>query len=128
MAGTLGERQSAILRAIVREYIRSGEAVGSKHLVDRTRLHVSPATVRNEMARLEELGFLTQPHTSAGRIPTDQGYRFVVDEIRLPRPLAEGQRRALEEELIADEPASVEELLRRATDVVSRFTHQASAV
>jgi heat-inducible transcriptional repressor len=128
MAGTLGERQSAILRAIVREYIRSGEAVGSKHLVDRTRLHVSPATVRNEMARLEELGFLTQPHTSAGRIPTDQGYRFVVDEIRLPRLLAEGQRRALEEELIADEPASVEELLRRATDVVSRFTHQASAV
>jgi heat-inducible transcriptional repressor len=128
MTEKLGERQSAILRAIVREYIRSGEAVGSKYLVDRTKLRVSPATVRNEMARLEELGFLTQPHTSAGRVPTDRGYRFVVDEIRLPRQLAEGQRRALEEELTAEEPGSIEELLRHATEVVSRFTHQASAV
>ena len=128
MADPLGERPAAILRAIVREYIRSGEAVGSKYLVDRTRLNVSPATVRNEMARLEELGYLIQPHTSAGRVPTDRGYRFVVDEIRAPRQLAEGQRRALEEELIGDEPESVEELLRRATDVVSRYTHHAAAV
>ena len=128
MADNLGDRPAAILRAIVREYIRSGEAVGSKYLVDRTRLDVSPATVRNEMARLEELGYLIQPHTSAGRVPTDRGYRFVVDEIRAPRQLAEGQRRALEEELTADEPESVGELLRRATEVVSRYTHHAAAV
>jgi heat-inducible transcriptional repressor len=128
MTDNLGDRPAAILRAIVREYIRSGEAVGSKYLVDRTRLDVSPATVRNEMARLEELGYLIQPHTSAGRVPTDRGYRFVVDEIRAPRQLAEGQRRALEVELMADEPESVEELLRRATEVVSRYTHHAAAV
>ncbi|MGZ4121131.1 MAG: heat-inducible transcriptional repressor HrcA [Actinomycetota bacterium] len=128
MNDMLGDRPAAILRAIVREYIRTGEAVGSKYLVDRTRLSVSPATVRNEMARLEELGFVVQPHTSAGRIPTDLGYRFVVDEIKAPRPLAEGQRRALEEELNGDEPASIEDLLRRASDVVSRFTHHAAAV
>ena len=128
MTENLGDRPAAILRAIAREYIRSGEAVGSRYLVERTRLDVSPATVRNEMARLEELGYLVQPHTSAGRIPTDRGYRFLVDEIRAPKQLTEGQRRALAEELSADEPESVEELLRRATEVVSRFTHHAAAV
>jgi len=128
MTENLGERPAAILRAIVREYIRSGEAVGSRYLVERTRLDVSPATVRNEMARLEELGYLVQPHTSAGRVPTDRGYRFLVDEIRAPRQLSEGQRRALAEELTAEEPESVEELLRRATEVVSHFTHHAAAV
>ena len=128
MTENLGERPAAILRAIVREYIRSGEAVGSRYLVERTRLDVSPATVRNEMARLEELGYLVQPHTSAGRVPTDRGYRFLVDEIRAPRQLSEGQRRALAEELTSEEPESVEELLRRATEVVSHFTHHAAAV
>ncbi|MCA1830332.1 MAG: heat-inducible transcriptional repressor HrcA [Actinobacteria bacterium] len=123
----LGERQAAILRAIVREYIRTGEPVGSKYLVDRARLRLSSATVRNEMARLEEMGFLAQPHTSAGRIPSDRAYRFVVDEIKQPRALAEGQRRALEAEF-APEAASFDELLHRATDVVARFTRHAAAV
>lgn len=127
MDESLGERRAAILRAAVREYIRTGEPVGSKHLVDAWKLHVSSATVRNEMARLEELGFLIQPHTSAGRMPTDLGYRFVVDEIKVPVRLAGSERRELEEELTG-EPASVEELLRRASDVLSRFTHHASAV
>lgn len=127
MAETLGERQAQILRAIVREFIRSGEPVGSKHLVERSRLDVSAATVRNEMARLEELGYLTHPHTSAGRIPTDSGYRYVVDAIKHPRALAHGQLRALEDELGTD-PGSIEELLRRAGEVVSRFTRHASAM
>lgn len=128
MAESLGERQASILRAIVREYIRSGEPVGSKHLVDRSRLNVSSATVRNEMARLEELGYLAQPHTSAGRIPTDRGYRFFVDEIKAPRALNDSQRRAIAAEISEGEPNSVEELLRRATDTVTRFTHHAAAV
>lgn len=129
MSETFGERQAAILRAAVREYVRSGEPVGSRHLVERSGLDVSPATVRNEMARLEDLGFLMQPHTSAGRIPTDRAYRFVVDEIHPPVPLAAGQRRALESELdVSAEPGSIEDLLRRASDVVSRFTHHATAV
>jgi heat-inducible transcriptional repressor len=127
MSGTLGERQAAILRALVREYVRTGEPVGSKHIVDRARINASSATVRNEMARLEEQGFVAQPHTSAGRVPTDRGYRFVVDEIR-PKPLAEGQRRALQEELSGDEPGSVDDLLHRASDVLARFTHHAAAV
>jgi len=125
MADRIGARQAAILRAIVREFIRTGEPVGSKLLVDRSRLDVSPATVRNEMARLEELGFLQQPHTSAGRVPTDAGYRFVVDQLK-PRSLGEGQQRALAEQL--EEPGTIDDLLRRASDVVSRFTHHAAAV
>lgn len=128
MADTLGERQAQILRAIVREFIRTGEPVGSKHLVDRTRIDVSAATARNEMAKLEELGYLTHPHTSAGRIPTDTGYRFVVDTIKRPRALAEGQQRALAEELAADDMPSLDEILRRAGDVVSRFTRHAAAL
>ncbi len=128
MAETLGERQASILRAIIREYIRSGEPIGSKHLVDRSRLNVSSATVRNEMARLEELGYLAQPHTSAGRIPTDRGYRFFVDEIKAPRTLNESQRRVLAAELADGELTSMEDLLRRATDTVTRFTHHAAAI
>jgi len=128
MSESLAERQAAILRAVVREYIRTGEPVGSKWLATRSRMNVSPATIRNEMARLEELGYLAHPHTSAGRIPTDAGYRFVVDEIRNPRELGEGQRRVLEEEMTDSDPASVDDLLHRASDVVARFTHHAAAV
>lgn len=127
MPETLGERQASILRAIVREYIRSGEPVGSKNLAERASIQVSSATVRNEMARLEELGYVRQPHTSAGRIPTDRGYRFIVNEIKRPRPLNEAARRALEEEL-AEEPANLEDLLRRASDAVSRLTRHAAAI
>jgi heat-inducible transcriptional repressor len=127
MPGTLGERRAAILRAIVREYVRSGEPVGSKHLVDRSKLDLSPATVRNEMARLEELGFLMHPHTSAGRVPTDAGYRFTVDEITDIKPLPASQRHALLEE-IGDGAGGVEDLLRRAGDAVARLTQQVSAI
>jgi len=123
----LGSRQAAILRAIVHEYVTTGEPIGSKHLVERSRLEVSPATVRNEMARLEEMGYLMQPHTSAGRVPTDIGYRFVVDELKL-RPLTQGQQRQLESELGSEEAPSLEDMFRKATDVVSRFTHHAAAV
>src|ERR671923_1462812 len=94
----LGERQAAILRAVVREYIRTAEPVGSKHLVGTYNMNVSPATVRNDMALLEELGYLAQPHTSAGRIPTDRGYRWFVDSICPPK-LAQGQQRELTEAL-----------------------------
>src|SRR5919106_1474178 len=122
----LGERQAAILSAIVREYVRSGEPVGSKHLVGRYRLDVSSATVRNDMALLEELGYLAQPHTSAGRIPTDLGYRWLVDTSAAPPRLGEGQQRELDEALT--EPADLDEKLTRASEILSRFTRYASAV
>lgn len=121
----LGARQAAILSAIVREYIRSGEPVGSKHLVGRARLDVSSATVRNDMSLLEELGYLAQPHTSAGRIPTDQGYRWFVDAVGHPK-LADTLQRELTEAL--SEPADLDAKLSRASDVLSHFTHYAAAV
>jgi heat-inducible transcriptional repressor len=122
----LGDRQAAILRAVVREYIRSAEPVGSKHLVGTYHLNVSPATVRNDMALLEELGYLAQPHTSAGRIPTDRGYRYFVDS-GPPAKLGKPNERRLSEEISA-EPTDLEELLRRASDALSRFTSYAAAV
>lgn len=124
--GTLGARQRAILNAVVREYIRGGEPVASKEVVGRYRLSVSPATVRHDMSLLEELGYLVQPHTSAGRIPTDLGYRHFVDSVRTPGRLAEGQERELREAFT--EPADLDENLLRASEILSRFTRYASAV
>src|SRR5690349_18649570 len=82
---TLTDRQREILRRVVEEYVESREPVGSKNLVARAGMTVSPSTVRAELAELERLGLLTHPHTSAGRLPTEAGYRFYVDEL-LARP------------------------------------------
>src|SRR6478672_1172447 len=81
----LSERQSGILRRVVEEFVATGQPVGSKTLVERSGLGVSPSTVRYELAELERLGLLTHPHTSAGRVPTESGYRLYVDEL-LARP------------------------------------------
>lgn len=81
MTGELSARQRKILKLIVQDYVRTGRAVGSKSLIDRYRLDVSPATVRNDMGALEELAYLQHPHTSAGRIPTDSGYRYYVEHL-----------------------------------------------
>jgi heat-inducible transcriptional repressor len=88
----LDERKAAILRAVVAEYIETAQPVGSQHVAHQPGLAVSPATVRNEMAMLEREGYLAQPHTSAGRIPTDKGYRFFVDHLTAPGPLDPAQR------------------------------------
>ena len=77
--GQLSERKEAILRALVRHHIRTGEAVGSEAIVQASGLGVSSATIRNELAALEEMGFLAQPHASAGRMPTDLAYRYYVN-------------------------------------------------
>lgn len=123
----LAPRQESILRALVREYIRTGEPVGSVELVRRYRLNVSSATVRNEMSRLEEIGYLAQPHTSAGRVPTDRAYRLFVDAIEPPLRLPRDDENLVHDELTR-EPESLEDLLHRATEVTSRITHQAAAV
>ena len=85
----LTDRQQEVLRRVVEEYVRTGQPVGSKHLVETAGLRVSPSTVRTELAELEARGLLTHPHTSAGRVPTDRGYRLYVDRLleRLGRPL-----------------------------------------
>src|SRR4030095_2064858 len=91
----LDDRKLDVLRAIIEDYVSTQEPVGSKALVERHRLGVSPATVRNDMAVLEDEGFIAQPHTSAGRIPTDKGYRLFVDRLTSVKPLSAAQRRAI---------------------------------
>src|SRR3982750_3932046 len=90
------ERRLDVLRAIVEDYVQTREPVGSKSLVERHALGVSPATVRNDMAVLEEEGYIRQPHTSAGRVPTDAGYGLFVDRLSKVKPLSPAERRAIE--------------------------------
>ena len=90
----LSERQRTILRLVVEDYVAAGQPVGSKNLVEQAGLGVSPSTVRNELAELERLGLLTHPHTSAGRVPTESGYRIYVDEL-LQRPASRAGGRDL---------------------------------
>src|ERR1022692_2315813 len=89
----LDDRKLAVLRAIVEDYVSTNEPVGSKSIVDRHNLDVSPATIRNDMAVLEEQGFIVQPHTSAGRVPTDKGYRLFVDRLPGVKPFSAAERR-----------------------------------
>src|SRR3990170_6642432 len=91
----LGSRKVGVLRAVVEEYVRSGEPIGSETIAERSGLGVSAATIRNELAALEELGYLMHPHTSAGRIPTDAGYRKYVDTLPPGGRLRDAQRRAI---------------------------------
>ena len=90
------ERRLQVLRAIVQDYVSTNDPVGSKALAERHDLGVSPATIRNDMAVLEEQGYITQPHTSAGRVPTDKGYRLFVDRLSAVKPLSVAERRAIE--------------------------------
>src|SRR3954467_2827398 len=92
----LDDRKLDVLRAIVEDYVSTNEPVGSKTLVDRHQLGVSSATVRNDMATLEEEGYITQPHTSAGRVRTDKGYRLFVDRLSSVKPLTSAERRAID--------------------------------
>src|SRR5688572_8012955 len=84
---SLNERAQQLLRVLVESYIRDGQPVGSRVLSRDSGLNLSSATIRNVMADLEELGFVTSPHTSAGRVPTDKGYRFFVDTLLKVQPL-----------------------------------------
>src|SRR5436305_12924995 len=93
--GELGQRKAAVLHTIVEAYVATGEPVGSETIAERAGLGVSSATIRNEMSSLEEQGYLSHPHTSAGRIPTDAGYRHYVDALPAPTKLRDAQRREL---------------------------------
>ncbi len=120
-AATLTPRQEAILRAVVERYVASGTPVASKHMA-RGDIAASPSTVRNELARLEEMGFLRHPHTSAGRVPTDAGYRYYVDEMlpALPVPAsAQAIARVLQPGAMR---AEVTDALQQLADDVSQVT------
>ena len=120
------ERRLAVLRAIVQDYVSTQEPVGSKALVERHRLGVSPATIRNDMAALEEEGLITQPHTSAGRVPTDAGYRLFVDRLTGIKPMSLGEKRAIETFLHG--AVDLDDVVWRSVRLLAQLTHQVAIV
>src|SRR5512133_3651453 len=120
----MGTRKVEVLRAVVEEFVRTGEPVGSETIAERASLGVSSATIRNEMAALEELGFLSHPHTSAGRIPTDAGYRHYVDTLPARGRLKDVQRRAIASHF-AEAILDLEEVLKGSVMLLSRLTQYA---
>ncbi|MBM9508288.1 heat-inducible transcriptional repressor HrcA [Actinacidiphila acididurans] len=122
----LSERRLEVLRAIVQDYVGTEEPVGSKALTERHKLGVSPATVRNDMAVLEEEGYIAQPHTSAGRIPTDKGYRLFVDKLAGVKPLSAAERRAIQNFL--DGAVDLDDVVGRTVRLLAQLTRQVAVV
>ncbi|MFL6056132.1 MAG: heat-inducible transcriptional repressor HrcA [Actinoallomurus sp.] len=122
----LDDRKLAVLRAIVEDYVSTHEPVGSKALVDRHNLGVSPATIRNDMAVLEEQGYIAQPHTSAGRVPTDKGYRLFVDRLSTIKPLSVAERRAIETFLA--NTYDLDDVVSRTVRLLAQLTRQVAVV
>ena len=120
------DRRLAVLRAIVEDYVSTREPVGSKALVERHRLGVSPATVRNDMAALEEEGLIAQPHTSAGRIPTDKGYRFFVDRLTQIKPMSPAEKRAISSFL--EGAHDLDDVVQRSVRLLAQLTQQVAIV
>ena len=121
----LDDRKLAVLRAIVEDYVSTNEPVGSKSLVDRHSLDVSPATIRNDMAVLEEQGFIVQPHTSAGRVPTDKGYRLFVDRLTGVK-VSSAERRAIETFLAG--AYDLDDVVMRTVRLLAQLTRQVAVV
>ena len=120
------DRKLAVLRAIVEDYVATEEPVGSKALVERHGLGVSPATVRNDMAALEDEGFITQPHTSAGRVPTDKGYRLFVDRLTTVKPMSSAERRAIA--TLLDGAVDLDDVVQRSVRLLSQLTRQVAVM
>jgi heat-inducible transcriptional repressor len=117
----LGKRKAYILATVVYEYIATAEPVGSQSLTQKYNLGISSATVRNEMAELEAGGYLIQPHTSAGRIPSDVGYRTYVDSLMAPEELSEDERRRIRDEL-GDATRELDEIIDHTTRLLGRLS------
>lgn len=127
----LSDRKEKILDAIIRSYLETGEPVGSRTISKNTDLNLSSATIRNEMSDLEEMGYIIQPHTSAGRIPTDKGYRFYVDNILKDKmsELDEREKKVTEkEDLLIEKVDKVETLLQNMAKVLANNTNYATMV
>ncbi|MEU9606895.1 heat-inducible transcriptional repressor HrcA [Streptomyces sp. NPDC048057] len=122
----LSERRLKVLRAIVQDYVGTEEPVGSKALTERHQLGVSPATVRNDMAVLEDEGFIAQPYTSAGRIPTDKGYRLFVDRLAGVKPLSAPERRAIQGFL--EGAVDLDDVVGRTVRLLAQLTRQVAVV
>src|SRR3954471_20729416 len=123
----LDERKAAILRAIVEHYVDSAQPVGSQTVTQSAGLGVSAATVRNEMSVLERDGFIVQPHTSAGRVPTDHGYRYYVDHLAGAGALAPGERRRIVD-FFTSSTMAMDDLLHETSQLLARVTAHAAVV
>ena len=123
----LGDRQRDLLRAVIREYIATAQPVASAALVRKYRLDLSSATVRNELAALEEFGLLMHPHTSAGRVPTDLGYRYFIESL-MPRPSLQPEEQVTVSHQFQQALSNTSEWLRLAASTLARLTTEAAIV
>ena len=122
----MDDRKLEVLRAIVEDYVATREPVGSKALAERHNFGVSSATLRNDMAMLEEEGYIVAPHTSAGRVPTDKGYRLFVDRIAQIKPLSPAERRAIHHFL--DAAVDLDDVMQRTVRLLAQLTQQVALV
>ena len=120
------DRKLEVLRAIIEDFVTTSEPVGSKALVERHALGVSSATIRNDMALLEDEGYIVQPHTSAGRIPTDKGYRLFVDRLSQLRPLSQAERKAIHTFL--DRAVDLDDVMASTVRLLAALTKQVELV
>ena len=121
----LDKRAQTLLKTLIERYIAEGQPVGSRTLSRHSGLELSPATIRNVMSDLEELGFIASPHTSAGRVPTPRGYRLFVDSLLTVRPLADADLSEIEGAIQPDQP---QRLISQASQLISQLTHFAGVV
>lgn len=123
----LDERKKRILQAIIDDYVSTAEPIGSRTIAKKYEMGLSPATIRNEMSDLEDMGYLQQPHTSAGRIPSDKGYRLYVDELMNQKELTEEELDAIRTVLI-DKITAIEQIMKQTSALLSSITHYTSIV
>ena len=126
MQDDLDPRGREILHEIILQHISSGEAISSGSLAKGGRFQLSPASLRNVMADLERLGYLAQPHTSAGRVPTDRGYRFFIDHLMRSRALTQHEREAIDDEV--RQPSAIDDVLQHASQLLSKLSDQVGVV
>ena len=124
----LTDRDRKVLQAIITDYIQTAQPVGSRIVSKKYKMELSPATIRNVMVDLEEMGFLTQPHTSAGRVPTDKAYRFYVDAILNMRRLNPEEKEHIEKGLLLKEDPEISEVMKRASHLLSLLSRQMGVV
>src|SRR5438105_9683766 len=122
----LDSRAREVLREIIMQHVATGEPISSRSLAKGGRFQLSPASLRNVMADLEDLGYLQQPHTSAGRVPTDRGYRFFIDYLMKSRIVTQREREAIDGEV--SHGNEIEEVLHLASRVISRHNAQVGVI